>query len=268
MSYYHQVINLSRPHTRVVHLVSSLDCTIKMLNPAQLSKLSPGKDHGGGGKRRRSLSAIPPNRHGKINITSPYVVQDRLSKIPILPRPTKRSHLIPDLKKFMKGKSSLYSVAAALTRKHIEKRILESGREQCLLFSQSDMKEHVAERNLQNMEQPTLPKSLSVRLKVCRSSVAALIDDGFTPFKYSDFPSCILFIKIKHDGTRIFSLESFQRLVSKATLNGCTVAIFVGAWRLGGSLPMRNGLGMLYLSNGNNISGDAALALRVMQSLK
>jgi hypothetical protein len=240
-----------------------------MLNPSQLSELSLGKQVRSGG-RRRSMTSIPPNHHGSFSLKNPYVVKDRsdrLTNIPIIPRPTKRSHLMPSLSKFMKGKSSLYSIAAALTRKHTEKRNLARKHTESLLFTQSDIKERVEERNEAWANQPTLPRSLSVRLKVCRSSVAAIIDDGFTPFMYSDFPACILFIKIKHTRT-VMTAESFQKIVTKATLNGCTVAIFVGAWRLGGSVPMRNGLGMLYLSNGNVVSGDAALALRIMQSSK
>ena len=216
--------------------------------------------------RRRSVCAIPPIKAGKITY-NPYESRDQLSSIPIVAMPTRRSHLRPSLVKFQSGKSSLYSVAAALTRMHTARRGIAASLKQTHLLSQSDMKEHMHEMNELSNSSPALPKSLAVRLRCCRASVCCIIDQGFIPFKYRDFPSCFLFLKIDEQSSQSTdSKEKFDLLISRATLNSCTVAIFVGAWSLGGKLPMRQGLGTLYLSNGRVISGDSALAMRVAQS--
>ena len=218
-------------------------------------------------QRRRSMTTIPPNRHGNFQSSNPYEVHDRLTNIPIIPKPTRRSHILPTLKKFMNGKSSLYSVAAALTNMHHEQRGISSSISQCKMWTQSDGKEHLQKINESHRNAPALPKSLSVRLKVSRSSACNIIDQGFLPFKYKDFEEVFLFIKIK-DMKDIDSIEKFHYLIHRATLNSCTVAIFVGAWKLGGNLPMRAGLGKLYLSNGRVINGEAALAMRVASIIK
>ena len=92
-----------------------------------------------------------------------------------------------------------------------------------------------------------------------------MVEKGFIPFYYSDFPTVFFFFKMQHKTNTTLSDEKFNYLVAKASLNSATVAVFVGANNTS-TLPKRKGLGTLYFSNGNVISGDAALAMRVKNS--
>lgn len=94
-----------------------------------------------------------------------------------------------------------------------------------------------------------------------------MIEKGFIPFYYTDFPTVFFFFKMQEKNTTTLTLsdEKFNYLVAKASLNSATVAVFVGANNTS-TLPKRKGLGTLYFSNGNVISGDAALAMRVKNS--
>jgi len=217
-------------------------------------------------KNRRSTSLIP-RRRPDLNPPTP-ALKDHLKNIRIVPRPTKSKLLRPSLSKFLKGKSSLYSVAAALTRVHDGLKAKNDRIQQCHIWGREDIKDYRQTRNAHyRNDPPDLPRSLGTKLFCCRSSVSLLIEKGFIPFYYTDFPTVFFFFKMQEKNTTTLTLtdEKFNYLVAKASLNSATVAVFVGANNTS-TLPKRKGLGTLYFSNGNVISGDAALAMRVKNS--
>ena len=237
------------------------------MNSNFCNNLSPGKTSSS--RRRRSTTMIPRNRHQDVRRCPPNPeVRDVLKlHLKIIPRPTKMKHLRPSLTKFLSGKSSLYSVAAALTRVHATEVAHQNVKQQCVLWSRDDIKLHRESKNNHfHNDPPDLPPSLSVKLNCCRSSIVYLIGQGFCPFYYSDFPTVLLFFKMQ-DTEAVISEVKFLHLVRRASLNNATVCIFVGANNLS-TLPLRKGLGTLYFSNGNVISGEAALAMRVARSDK
>jgi hypothetical protein len=216
--------------------------------------------------KRRSISSIPKSNYKDLFLPQFEEVNDGLRHIRIVPRPTKTKYLRPTLSKFLKGKSSLYSVAAALTRVHQNIHAKNARIKQCLFWGMDDKKLYKDERNAHyKIGPPDLPKSLGVKLNCCRAAVAGLIDLGFIPFSYSDYPKVFLFMKMQ-DNHRALDTEHFNHLVKYATLNSATVAVFVGCDNTS-TLPERKGLGTLYFSNGNIVSGDAALAMRVARSV-
>lgn len=217
-------------------------------------------------KNRRSTTFIPRSVCTPIVHAPRPALKDHLKNIRIVPRPTKSKLLRPSLSKFLKGKSSLYSVAAALTRVHDGVKAKNDRIQQCHIWGREDIKEYRQARNAHyRNDPPDLPPALGVKLSCCRSSVALLVEKGFIPFYYSDFPTVFFFFKMQHKTNTTLSDEKFNYLVAKASLNSATVAVFVGANNTS-TLPKRKGLGTLYFSNGNVISGDAALAMRVKNS--
>lgn len=245
-------------------------------------------------RRRRSTSLCPISTWSIDTANAAFEARrkstrkNRLANIAVIPRPVKRSLLRPSLKRFMSGRSSLWSVAKALHDRHQRQRGLRARLSQSLLWAGLDQKELVAELNEQSRNSPELPKSLSVRLRVCRSALVALMNDmGMRGFRYSDFEDVLIFFKVaeiskkrKKGRSKDYRSDRMQvgeiadqeekvteSLVNKVSLSSASVILFVGANKPPGGVPNSDGLGQLYMSTGRVVSGDSALALRVLDSL-
>ena len=134
----------------------------------------------------------------------------------------------------------------------------------------------LSELNKQSRNSPDLPKALSVRLRVCRGALIALMNDmGMRGFRFSDFEDVLIFFKAadihkKRKSSKTHNLKEeyvSASLVNKVSLSSASVILFVGANKPPGGVPNSDGLGQLYMSTGRVVSGDSALALRVLDSL-
>ena len=217
--------------------------------------------------RRRSLTAIPPNRYGDFTFRDPGALRrDPLAGVPVLPAPTKIKRRKPSLKKFVAGRSSLWSVAAALSRFARQERNVRKRVQQALLWATVDKKELVNELNQLKADNPPLPDDLAVRIRICRTQVAHLMSDpelNFQCFKYKGIDDVYLFLKAPTSkGRKNQTAVSLEDMAKKATLRSASVCIWVGAYSEAG-LQQRDGLGSLYMSTGRQMSGQAQLLLRV-----
>ena len=147
--------------------------------------------------KRRTFSLVPSNTYGNFDLTAPQLWRDPLLDCPVLPKPTRRRFLFPSLNKFMKGRSSLYSVARAVSNLHQEKRGLTRRLGQALLWARLDQKELVAQQNQLYADSPALPPALSVKLKMSRASIAKLLDDRFVGFRYRDIKDVYMFFRVE-----------------------------------------------------------------------
>ena len=67
--------------------------------------------------RRRSLSNVPSKKPPRVPIRNPSTLRiDRMSNVPIIPTPSDRKSKQPSLKKFVAGRSSLWSIASAVSK--------------------------------------------------------------------------------------------------------------------------------------------------------
>ena len=213
---------------------------------------------------------------------------DPLAELAVIPKPATRSRLYPSLRKYMAGRSSLYVVAKALHDRHFRRRALQARMAQCKIWVRQDQKELVAELNQQSRDAPDLPEALSVRLRICRTTLVNLVHDlGMRGYRYEGFKDVYIFFKsaeIQKTKSKNKWLESSsppvgqevevapedritERLVNNLSLASASVVLYVGANHPPGGLPNENGLGHLYMSTGKVVSGESALALRVLDAL-
>eukprot|EP00946_MAST-07B_sp_MAST-7B-sp1_P004850 g4850.t1 len=272
---------------------------------------NPGTEDAPNYRRRRSASFVPAVRWDLEAAERAFEAQrlgqrdgehrrrgrydDPLAALPVIPKPVRRSRLRPSLKRFMSGRSSLWAVAKALHDRHSRQRALKARMSQSVIWAGLDQKELVEELNEQSRNSPDLPKSLSVRLRVCRTTLVSLVHElGMRGYRYADIEDVYIFFKAaekhtrktkskvgrgeegKHDSHRKIILRNIrvaeedrvtEALANNVSLSSASVVIFVGANHPPGGLPNDEGLGHLYMSTGKVVSGESALALRVLDAL-
>jgi hypothetical protein len=212
---------------------------------------------------------------------------DPLAALAVMPKPVKPSRLHPSLRRFMSGRSSLWAVAMALHDRHHRRRALKARMAQSCLWAGLDQKELVAELNTQSQNAPDLPEALSVRLRICRTTLVSLVHElGMRGFRYEGIKDVYVFFKSAEKHTRLKNKNSRSgtslprravvvadedqitpALVKNVSLSSASVVLFVGANHPPGGVPNSDGLGHLYMSTGKVVSGESALALRVLDAL-
>jgi hypothetical protein len=217
------------------------------------------------GRRRRSLSNIPINtinaqRH--VAHDPQKLRYDRMSHVPLIERPTDRKARLPSLQKFVAGRSSLWSIASAVSRLEQGRRDVKAKMAQSFpgAWFMNDKKQLLNEMNEGSRSAPPLPASLSVHLRICRSQVCQLVDEDFESFRYKDLPHVYVFFKTSSKSQN--QEMPLHIRAAKCTLKNSTVVLWVGAHEVAG-LNQRSGLGSLYLATGKEMSGRGQLLLRV-----
>ena len=271
---------------------------------------SPGTDEHPTYRRRRSASYVPETKWDLAAAERAFEAGSRrrrrggdpLAALAIIPKPVKSSHRNPSLRRFMSGRSSLWAVAKALHDRHHRRRALKARMAQSCLWAGLDQKELVAELNAQSRNAPDLPKALSVRLRICRTTLVSLVHElGMRGFRYEGIEDVFIFFKSAENNTskkntkgkrdsggkgeekqaRLSRVASPPRrevvvaeedqmttnFVKNVSLSSASVVLYVGANHPPGGVPDSAGLGHLYMSTGKVVSGESALALRVLDAL-
>ena len=216
-------------------------------------------------RRRRSLSNIPANKARPVSSDPHSLRYDRLRDCLILPRPTDRKSRLPSLEKFLAGRSSLWSLANAVSRLEKAKRNISDKENQSFsgAWFMNDKKQLLHEKNESRRNEVPLPDSLCVHLKICRKQIVHLLDEEYETFRYDDLPHVFIFFKTSSKQKN--AAMPLEVRAARATLNNATVILFVGGHDIGAGIKAGSGLGSLYLSTGKEMSGRAQLLLRVKQ---
>lgn len=222
---------------------------------------------------RRSLSNIPKDINSRNHLYDPNALRfDNLgNSVQIIERPVRRKDRYPSYEKFLNGRSHIWSVAYAISKHEQSKRDMNSKLGQTCDggWFMKDQKDHIMEQNKENQKQRSLPESLSIHLRICRTQVVALLSDDFESIRFKDLPHIFVFFKTSASGSTNISKNNMPIEVktSKVTLKNSTVLFWVGGHSMVG-ISQSSGLGTLYIGSGGTLNGRAQLLLRVKQRQK